>query len=210
MTIAGQLDAIHERLRDALDNPYADHVAARRQAQHDINALAGMPDPDPELERLMLDLNKHEHEVTVPTQYRSHTDQNGDVHINGVRITGWHEYAPPASITGLAEWLPERQIVMGTSRSAKVEQGVGRFIEEPPAPVDPLDVKHDGWTLRQLIEHNHKRRMEEFALGHHYTPGQKAALSAHWSAQLRAKVQATKAADAERERLRVVVDMEDD
>jgi hypothetical protein len=85
-----------------------------------------------------------------------------------------------------------------------------RELLEVPAPVDPLDVLYDGWTLRQLLEHNEKKRREDWHLAHPYTPAQRAAVSAHWSAQLRAKVAASKAADAERERNRVTVDMEED
>lgn len=39
---------------------------------------------------------------------------------------------------------------------------------------------------------------------------QRAAVSAHWSAELRAKVAASAAAARERERLRVVVDLDDE
>jgi hypothetical protein len=81
---------------------------------------------------------------------------------------------------------------------------------DPPAPsVDPLDVKIDGVTLRRLLEmdENHRR---EHIVGAIIGPAQRDAISAYWSAQLRAKVAATKKADAERERNRVTYCEEDD
>lgn len=78
-----------------------------------------------------------------------------------------------------------------------------RYAPEAQKPVDPLDVKYDGWTLRQLLDHNEKRRREDWALAHQYTPAQRDAISAHWSMQLRAKVHAAK----EKERTQVVCDV---
>lgn len=60
----------------------------------------------------------------------------------------------------------------------------------PPAGWTPGEVPRLWWVLQ----------------GGELTPAQRAAISAHWSAQLRAKI----AASAERERCRVVVDVEVD
>lgn len=75
--------------------------------------------------------------------------------------------------------------------------------------VNPLDVEYDGVSLRVLLERDRYNRCEvarldpdgeatSFAL----TPAQRAAVSAHWSAELRSRVAAAKA----RERERVVLD----
>jgi hypothetical protein len=63
-----------------------------------------------------------------------------------------------------------------------------------PAPVDLLDVKYDGVTLRRLLELDEADRREvivrRVGLEAMCTPAQRAAVSAHWSAELRAKVAA--------------------
>ena len=77
-----------------------------------------------------------------------------------------------------------------------------------PAP-DPLDVKHDGVTLRELLRVN-ERECRDGELDGGPTlplaPAQRAAVSAHWSAELRRKV----AASDERDRNRVLVDLQDE
>lgn len=83
----------------------------------------------------------------------------------------------------------------------------------PAAPTDPLDAVIDGVTLRDLLTLDEHRRQETSgvvawripACGD-ITPAQRAAVSAHWSAELRARVASSK----ERERVRVVVDLEDE
>jgi hypothetical protein len=94
----------------------------------------------------------------------------------------------------------------------------------PPDPVDPLDVKHDGVTLRELLDRDAANRCNDYvttirsgprtgeltraASAWKLTPAQRAAVSAHWSAELRAKVEASEAADAAR-RPSVVVEVDD-
>lgn len=78
------------------------------------------------------------------------------------------------------------------------------------APVDPLDVKHDGVPLRILLSRDKTASHERPCADRMFTPDQRAAVSAHWSAQLRAKVAASTAADKEREARRVLVDQEID
>lgn len=87
----------------------------------------------------------------------------------------------------------------------------GVFDLGPPTPTEPLDVEYDGVRLRVLLEGDEFNRRESSAMWRAKlpTPAQRAAISAHWSAQLRAKVAASKAADAERERNRVFVDVDD-
>lgn len=77
---------------------------------------------------------------------------------------------------------------------------------------DPLDTKYDGVTLRDLLVVDEARRREQ-DIGPipwrnvdpwTWTPAQRVAVSDHWSAQLRAKLAASK----ERERVQVV--LEDD
>jgi hypothetical protein len=70
------------------------------------------------------------------------------------------------------------------------------------APIDPLDVIVDGISLRILLIQDERGRQERGAYWRHeagcWTPAQRAAVSAHWSAQLRAKVAAGAAADKAR------------
>lgn len=78
-----------------------------------------------------------------------------------------------------------------------------------PKSTDPLDVKHGGVTLRHLLRIDEARRRE----GHpnyrtawlRLSDDQRAAVSAHWSAELRAKVAAAK----ERDRQQITVDGDD-
>lgn len=80
----------------------------------------------------------------------------------------------------------------------------------PPKPVDPLDVEYDGVKLSDLLERDRQRRTEDptSAWRSHVrpTPAQRAAVSAHWSAELRKRVDAAK----ERERQQVVLDGDDE
>lgn len=75
---------------------------------------------------------------------------------------------------------------------------------------DPLDVEYDGWTLRALLKLDAAARRENVTAQVSrscFTPAQRAAVSAHWSAELRARVAAAKA--KERERVVLDVDPED-
>jgi hypothetical protein len=70
----------------------------------------------------------------------------------------------------------------------------------------PIDACVDNVQLRELLVLDAERRREGLlARSRHITPKQRAAISAHWSAELRAKVAASRAAAAELQ-LRVVVD----
>jgi hypothetical protein len=83
------------------------------------------------------------------------------------------------------------------------------YIPPDDAPtIDPLDVEYDGAPLRKLLESDQAARRELNPFASCFTPAQRAAVSAHWSAQLRAKVEASEAADAAC-RPSVVVDLED-
>jgi hypothetical protein len=79
-------------------------------------------------------------------------------------------------------------------------------------PLNPLDVKYDDVPLCVLLERDRFNRREHAsrdpdreARPFVITPAQRAAVSAHWSAELRAKV----AASRERERRQVVLDCEE-
>lgn len=79
------------------------------------------------------------------------------------------------------------------------------------APVDPLDVEYDGRSLRSLFrldEHARRENVIGQTARSSMTPLQRTAISAHWSAQLRARVALSAAQDAAR-RPSVVVDMDD-
>ncbi len=94
-----------------------------------------------------------------------------------------------------------------------------RTVRTAPAAHDPLDRLIDGVTLRVLVQHDRYYRHEgRLPSGHNtgadghvgprstWTPAQRAAVSAHWSVELRAKV----AASAERERCAVVLEQDAD
>lgn len=87
----------------------------------------------------------------------------------------------------------------------------------PPDPVDPLDVEYDGVKLATLLLVDETLRRDEGYTSRPQpenwrppamTPAQRAAVSAHWSAQLRVKVAASAAVDKARAPS-VVVDLED-
>lgn len=66
------------------------------------------------------------------------------------------------------------------------------------APVDPLDVEWDGWPLRSLLEMDVKARRENVIAQTTracFTPLQRNAVSAHWSAELRKLTDAAKQKD---------------
>lgn len=112
------------------------------------------------------------------------------------------QHDPPApKLEGLEAWIPK-------------SQPASLFAEMIAAakPVDPLDVMYDGVTLRVLLERDRQRRTEDPATAwkSHVrpSPAQRAAVSTHWSAELRAKVEASAKADAAR-RPSVVIDLDD-
>jgi hypothetical protein len=76
-----------------------------------------------------------------------------------------------------------------------------------PVVADPLDavVQPGKATLRSLLAADEAMRREG-AVAFPFSPEQRAAVSAHWSAELRRKV----AASAERDRNRVLVDLQDE
>ena len=71
--------------------------------------------------------------------------------------------------------------------------------------IDPLDVEYDGVKLRTLLAADVLNR-NDAPCPEPFSRAQRTAISAHWSAELRAKV----AAGAERERNRVLVDRQDE
>lgn len=81
-----------------------------------------------------------------------------------------------------------------------------------PTRVNPLGV-YDGWPLRSLMAMNDRASRDNVValeVRHRFTPAQRAAVSACWTAELRAKVAASTAADKEREARRILVDLEDE
>jgi hypothetical protein len=95
-------------------------------------------------------------------------------------------------------------------QGAITAEAARELLEMPEAPqvtappVDPLDVEYDGVRLRTLLTYDESHRRESFGAARpHRTEVQRAAVSSHWSAELRAKVSASK----EHERQRVVLDI---
>jgi hypothetical protein len=102
----------------------------------------------------------------------------------------------------------------GATKEQAVVQVMDHVVITGSISEDPLDVKYDDIPLRVLMERDRKLRTGEFNLrdsgmphpSQHkpFTADQRAALSARWSAELRAKIEATRKADAVRDRLQVV------
>jgi hypothetical protein len=104
------------------------------------------------------------------------------------------EYEFPQEL--VREYLGQWPTFAGVERNARPESLVAK-------PADPLDVEYDGWTLRRLLECDKYARREVGGRPRgtmdHATPAQRAAVSAHWSAELRSKVAASAAAEAAHE-----------
>jgi hypothetical protein len=80
------------------------------------------------------------------------------------------------------------------------------MVKERYTEPDPLDVVYDGYTLRDLLGWDALYRQgDELPVRRWFTARHRAAISAHWSAELRAKVRDSQ----ERERRRVLVDLQD-
>lgn len=73
-----------------------------------------------------------------------------------------------------------------------------------------MDQVIDGLTLHSLLSLDEVYRMERTSSAQcrNFTPAQRNAISAHWSAELRKKIEASRKVDAEQDRLRVLVDLD--
>lgn len=121
--------------------------------------------------------------------------------IERAKVRGRHgpfDYAKPLDPAELALVpLPEHSSLL-------------KDVYETRPPIDPLDVECGGISLRQLNHLDQQGRDIEAMGGRPtcfpFTSAQRAAISAHWSAQLRAKVAASTAAEVQRERGRIACD----
>lgn len=95
---------------------------------------------------------------------------------------------------GLFQWTAQKKC----DACLKVEPKTATKSVAPVAP-DPLDVEYDGAPLRKLLESDTAASRETNMLARRFTPAQRAAVSAHWSAELRAKIAATRSTDKARE-----------
>lgn len=88
---------------------------------------------------------------------------------------------------------------------------VDLFIKVENPPQDPLDEIIGGWTVRDLIKIDEFNRREgrspitDYTFALLLSAKQRAAVSAHWSTELRRKI----AEAAERERDRVLIDQDE-
>ena len=80
----------------------------------------------------------------------------------------------------------------------------------PPRAKDPLNVLHDGISLRSLLEIDENNRRESYPRLMPMTPAQRLAVSAYWSQTLRVKVAASEQERDRVERERVTVDLDVD
>lgn len=129
---------------------------------------------------------------------------DGCMYWNGIRVTADPRVPPGCVVLDLAR------------RGGITQEGARQFLEMPTVelrpPVDPLEVEYEGVSLRVLLHRDRFNRREYAELdGSDATPfafstAQRAAVSAHWSAQLRARVEASR----ERDRQRVVLDLDED
>ncbi len=104
------------------------------------------------------------------------------------------------SVPGTEEDVPARDLVRAPAPEP---------IRAPIAVADPMAVRHDGAPLQNILNEDEYRRREDPRRGTRpMTPAQREAASAHWSAQLRAKV--ADAARVERERVRVDLEFDAD
>lgn len=95
---------------------------------------------------------------------------------------------------------------------AAFRQAYGDARQQVKQPPDPMLVEYDGVTLRALLDgdaFNRQERGNGYWQAKRMTDVQRAAVSAHWSAELRDKVAAKDAADKDRERRQVVLDTAD-
>lgn len=83
--------------------------------------------------------------------------------------------------------------------------GAGEQTASSTPPIDPLDVEYDGEKLRVLLKCDEMYRRADLPSKEWMTPVQRAAVSAHWSAELRAKV----AAAREQDERRVLVEVQE-
>lgn len=79
-------------------------------------------------------------------------------------------------------------------------------VDTTPPAKDPMDVEYDGRTLRDLLQGAENLRRAESVTpmtlpgwcgSSVYTPSQRAALSAHWSSELRKRIESGRSADRE-------------
>lgn len=94
----------------------------------------------------------------------------------------------------------------------KDKQSITGPMKTESVVTDPLAVTYDGVCLRALLdgdEFNRQERGGAMWRAKRMTPAQRAAVSAHWSLQLKLRVAAKDAADKERERNVVTMDGEE-
>ena len=110
---------------------------------------------------------------------------------------------PPASCEGCNAQVANIDLLDCTMRCTACRARVGLPpIGAATASPDPLDAVIDGVTLRDLLNVDAWARAEASSEARYdrqrWTPAQRAAVSTHWAAELRAKVEAGKRADRER------------
>lgn len=158
------------------------------------------------------ELDRHWHDMGSRTNATMHSIDWANLK-KAPKADGFDGWVKPVTAAGRVEAVLDLA-QQGHITSEQARQLLVAPAIEPPKATNPLDVKYDGWTLRNLLEvdagyqsdhHPHVTSRRDA-----FTPAQLGAISAHWSAELRAKVAASKAADKERDQRQVLVDLEDE
>lgn len=168
---------------------------------------------------------KSVYELPLIAQLRKDMDARVESEMEALARRMWS--APQLDSVAVKPDRVTRVMIGGTEIHVVADDSVppGEMRVRYMRPIDPLDAEYDGVKLRQLIsvdekrrrgEHGGQLRKREDSVDHvyatHYpddyefTPTQRAAISAHWSAQLRTKVAAAKQAEREQ----VVSDYDED
>lgn len=120
--------------------------------------------------------------ITTTTVPRLTQNDDGSLWYGGIRITD------ATTVT-----IPSGTFTLYASPDLKRDEC---YVFQQPKPIDPLDVEYDGVKLRVLLLAAQGAAREQVTpLARSFTPAQRAAVSTHWSAELRAKVDAAKQQD---------------
>lgn len=150
----------------------------------------------------------------------SHTLASPELgHVRKVIRCGHDAETPTGTIAAAGnmepQWSPSTTYPSAATAPNLFQQAIERIRSAsiqwvPPPEPDPLDAEYDGVKLRYLLALDENQRRETNKHGRTlsravYTPAQRDAISAHWSAQLRQRV-----AEAPKSGPQIVLDCAED